>query len=111
MQIVYSSCAGLDVHKKSVVACRMQAEGKQSPLREVKTFGTMTRDLLALADWLQEWGCTHVILGHSERRALFGETDVLVRAKAATAMNAGLVPIVKLAGAASQTGTVASSQM
>jgi len=39
-------------------------------------------------------GCTHVILGHSERRTLFGETDAQVRAKAASALEQGLVPIV-----------------
>lgn len=62
MQIVYSSCAGLDVHKKKVVACRMKQEGAAPRQREVKTFGTMTCDLLALSDWLQEWGCTHVAM-------------------------------------------------
>ena len=62
MQIVYSSCAGLDVHKKSVVACRIQAEGKSSLRREVKTFGTMTRDLLGLSDWLDERSVTHVAM-------------------------------------------------
>ena len=53
MQIVYSSCAGLDVHKKTVVACRIQADGSNRPRREVKTFGTMTCDLLRLIDCLQ----------------------------------------------------------
>ncbi|MEW6756538.1 MAG: IS110 family transposase [Candidatus Latescibacterota bacterium] len=62
MQVVYPSCAGLDVHKKKVVACRMQGEGAEGPRREVKTFSTMTGELLALADWLQEWGCTHVAM-------------------------------------------------
>lgn len=62
MQIVYARCAGLDVHKKTVVACRTKSEGPGPSQREVKTFGTMTRDLLALSDWLQEWGCTHVAL-------------------------------------------------
>lgn len=62
MQILYVCCAGLDVHKKTVVACRMNAEGSGPNCREVKTFGTMTRDLLALSDWLQEWGCTHVAM-------------------------------------------------
>jgi triosephosphate isomerase len=43
---------------------------------------------------LREAGCTHVILGHSERRTLFGETDDQVRAKAGSALEQGLVPIV-----------------
>ncbi|HDR14325.1 MAG TPA: triosephosphate isomerase, partial [Desulfobacteraceae bacterium] len=43
---------------------------------------------------LQEAGCTHVILGHSERRSLFGETDEVIDLKAKTAAMLGLVPIV-----------------
>jgi triosephosphate isomerase len=43
---------------------------------------------------LVEAGCTHVILGHSERRTLFGETDAQVRAKAASALEQGLIPVV-----------------
>ena len=62
MQMVYPCCAGLDVHKKTVAACRMKAGSPGPSQREVKTFGTMTRDLLALSDWLQEWGCTHVAM-------------------------------------------------
>jgi len=62
MQVVYEWCAGLDVHKKTVVACRIKAEGKRPSRREIKTFGTMTRDLLALSDWLSEWGCSHVAM-------------------------------------------------
>ncbi len=43
---------------------------------------------------LTDVGCTHVIVGHSERRALFGETDDVVAAKFKAAQAAGLVPIV-----------------
>jgi triosephosphate isomerase len=39
-------------------------------------------------------GCTHVIIGHSERRQYFGETDETVNRKLIVALNAGLVPIV-----------------
>lgn len=61
MEMVYPRCAGLDVHKKTVTACRLLsgAGGKE---QETRTFGTTTRDLLALRDWLQEGGCTHVAL-------------------------------------------------
>lgn len=62
MQVINERCAGLDVHKKTVVACRMKAEEKGPSRREVKTFGTMTRDLFALSDWLLEWDCTHVAM-------------------------------------------------
>jgi triosephosphate isomerase len=41
-----------------------------------------------------EAGCTHVILGHSERRSLFNETNDMVNRKVATAADKGLIPIV-----------------
>lgn len=43
---------------------------------------------------LKDFGCTHVLIGHSERRALFGETDEIVSAKFQTAIHNGLIPIV-----------------
>ncbi len=58
MDIVHPKCAGLDVHQKTVVACaRIVAEGAVT--QEVRTFGTTTRELLALADWLAARGVTH----------------------------------------------------
>jgi transposase len=57
MRVVYERCCGLDVHKKTVVACVMTPEGQ-----ETRTFGTMTQDLLALAEWLEQWGVTHVAM-------------------------------------------------
>lgn len=62
MQVLYACCAGLDVHKKTVVVCRMKAEGAGPSRREIRTFSTMTGDLLSLSDWLQEWECTHVAM-------------------------------------------------
>ena len=62
MQILYDRCAGLDVHKKTVVACALQPDGPEGGSRETRTFGTMTADLLALSDWLTTCGCTHVAL-------------------------------------------------
>lgn len=62
MDIVYPCCAGLDVHKKTVVACvrRVAANGKVH--KEVRTFSTMTADLLNLADWLAQEGVTHAAM-------------------------------------------------
>jgi transposase len=58
MEILYPRCAGLDVHKDTVVACvRCVSEPTH---REVRTFRTTTRELFALADWLESHGCTHV---------------------------------------------------
>jgi triosephosphate isomerase len=43
---------------------------------------------------LRDWGCTYVIVGHSERRSYYGETDAVVALKFAAAQKAGLVPIL-----------------
>jgi transposase len=62
MEIVHSYCAGLDVHKKTVVAAII-VPGEQGDLRkETRTFGTMTSDLLALSDWLLSCSVTHVAM-------------------------------------------------
>lgn len=62
MDVIYERCCGLDVHKKSVAACLLISRPEGEPVRAVRTFGTMTADLLALADWLAEAGCTHVAM-------------------------------------------------
>lgn len=62
MKIVYERCAGLDVHKKTVVASVLVVEGGREVRRETRTFGTMTADLLALSDWLTAWECTQVAM-------------------------------------------------
>jgi len=61
MDILYPRCAGLDVHKDTVVAgVRLAGDG---PVRtEVRTFNTTTPGLLALSAWLAEHGCTHVAM-------------------------------------------------
>jgi transposase len=61
MEILHPHCAGLDVHKDTVVACaRRMAHG--SVQHEVRTFKTTTKDLLALSDWLAGEGCTHIAM-------------------------------------------------
>jgi transposase len=61
MEVLYPHCAGLDVHKDTVVACmRHMVDG--SVRREVRTFKTTTTELLALSDWLAAEGCTHVAM-------------------------------------------------
>jgi transposase len=52
----------LDVHKASVVACLLVSDGDGPARKQVRTFGTMTDDLLALADWLAAERVTHVAL-------------------------------------------------
>src|SRR5918999_5980148 len=62
MQVVYERCWSLDVHKRTVVACRIIPESPGQLRPEIRTFATMTQDLLALVDWLQEAGVTHVAM-------------------------------------------------
>src|SRR5262249_60915488 len=59
MEVLYPHCAGLDVHKDTVVACvRHMVDGTVK--REVRTFKTTTTELLALSDWLAAEKCSHV---------------------------------------------------
>jgi transposase len=65
MDVIFTHCAGLDVHKKTVRACRVTPDptGQQADgVMELKEFGTMTADLLALSDWLAAAGITHVAM-------------------------------------------------
>ncbi len=62
MEVLYPRCCGLDVHKKTVVACVRIAGASGRPRQTVRTFGTMTADLLALAAWLATEGVTHVAM-------------------------------------------------
>jgi transposase len=62
MQVLYPCCCGLDIHKKFVVACVLTTNAEGHVQKESRTFSTMTHDLLALLDWLQAVGCTHVAM-------------------------------------------------
>lgn len=61
MKIFYKCCCGIDVHRSTLKANlrRTGVKGKKD-LDEVREFGTMTHELLELADWLKEAGCTHI---------------------------------------------------
>jgi transposase len=62
MDVLHARCCGIDIHKKTAVACVIMSDPNGSPRKQVRTFGTMTDDLLALADWLAEQGVTHVAM-------------------------------------------------
>jgi len=62
MHVLYPRCCGLDIHKKTVVACVVLTDPDGSDHRFVRTFGTMTADLLALGDWLDLHAVTHVAM-------------------------------------------------
>jgi transposase len=62
MDVFFKCCAGLDVHQKNVWACVRRLEEDGRVFKEVKCFSTMTRDLIALRDWLKEQGVTHAAM-------------------------------------------------
>src|SRR2546421_1665044 len=62
MQVLFARCAGLDVHKKTVVACVMLTLPSAEMRKHVRTFATTTEGLLVLADWLTSQQVTHVAM-------------------------------------------------
>lgn len=60
MERLFERCAGLDVHKDTVVACVRVPGEDGARFQETRTFGTTTPELLTLLDWLRSWGVTLV---------------------------------------------------
>ena len=67
MDIVHERCCGIDVHKKMVVVCAITPESK-----EIRTFDTMTDDLVAMAEWITSLRCTHVAMESTPSVPLLG---------------------------------------
>ena len=62
MDAILERCAGLDVHQDNVVACFLSGALDKRPSKEIETFGTTTKELLRLQDWLEKRACTHVAM-------------------------------------------------
>jgi transposase len=62
MEVIYRRCCGLDIHKKVILACLMVPGANEKLAKEVRTFGAMTKDLVALSEWLKANGVTHVAM-------------------------------------------------
>lgn len=63
MEVVHEVCAGLDLHKRSVMACVLKSAGARGRTdANVKQFGTSTGDILEMADWLKAQGVQHVAM-------------------------------------------------
>jgi len=60
MEILYTNCAGLDIHKKTVKVCFLRQTSAGQSHKEFRTYLTTTEELLKLCDWLKEQGCTHL---------------------------------------------------
>jgi len=62
MEVLYPHCAGLDVPKKTVVACVTHTDGRGRGRNVLRTFSTETPTLLELVDWLTQEGITHIAM-------------------------------------------------
>ena len=62
LSVLYAACAGLDVHKKTVVACVLLTAASGRVRKTVRTFATTTTAIQALTDWLRSQGVTHVAM-------------------------------------------------
>jgi transposase len=62
MQVVNSRCCGIDIHKKLVVACLLTVSEDGTLHKQIRSFTTMTGDLLKVLDWLETEGCTHLAM-------------------------------------------------
>ena len=62
MNIVYERCAGIDVHKRSVVVCAITPDQQGQRHKQQDTFSTMMPDLLRMRQWFQRLGVTHVAM-------------------------------------------------
>lgn len=62
MELLYEHVAGIDVHRKSLSVCVRHVSTPGQIQQQVRTFGTMTRDLLGLRDWLEDEKVTHVAM-------------------------------------------------
>ena len=89
MDLVCHRCCRLDLHKKVIVACLIVVQANGQKQKEVRTFRTITAELLQLLDWLTAAECTHVAMESTgctclpqcyERRARLGWIHAL-RAK------------------------------
>jgi transposase len=62
MELVSQRCCGIDIHKKMIVACVITEAANGQRHKEIRTFRTVTSDLLELLDWLKATACTHVAM-------------------------------------------------
>jgi transposase len=62
LQQLYSNCAGLDVHKRFLVACRLYVDQQGQSHKDIRKFDTMMDQLQTLRDWLAQTDTTHVVM-------------------------------------------------
>ena len=62
MRVLHQTCAGMDVHKKDIKVCLVTRDSQGQRQEEIRSFRTMTRDVLAMRAWLQGQGCTIIAI-------------------------------------------------
>ena len=62
MRVLHQTCAGMDVHKKDVNVCLVTRDSQGQRQEDVRSFRTMTRDILAMRAWLQSHECTVIAI-------------------------------------------------
>ena len=92
MDILYTNCAGLDVHKKTGTVCVLTQASTGQLEKQLRTYFTTVEELLKLSDWPKEQGCTHIAFEAT------GLVSVMAEAVQATRMGWGVCTIVGVAG-------------
>jgi len=62
LEAILERCAGVDVHQDNLVVCFLSGSLDKKPTKEFETFGTTTKELLRLQDWLEERQCVEVAM-------------------------------------------------
>ena len=62
MEVMLERCCGIDVHKSKLTACLLVGKPHGEVKKTIRTFSTMTNDLLILKDWLEAERCTHIAI-------------------------------------------------
>lgn len=83
MHVIHERCAGIDVHKKTVVVCVLITQANGVVEKQICTFRTMMADLLALDEWLRGQRIEHIAMGstgvyYEQLSCTFGQVDICV---------------------------------
>lgn len=62
IKVTYAHCAGLDVHKRTVVICCLSVDASGKARQETRTYGTTTAELLSMSEWMATQAITHIAM-------------------------------------------------
>jgi hypothetical protein len=75
METLVERGCGLDVHQATVVACLLTVRKDGKVQKQVRTFGTTTRELFSMREWLLSQGCTHVAIAYASHCTSLGRCE------------------------------------